>query len=177
MNTNDSIPARFNSRAFDRYAPAIALIVERWPGPVTLDPRPLSVETYSHRLRDAVNGAIRYGHTNPLVPLQPFREIGSLIVVSVRDGNVVAGSREATAAKAFPTVAVGQPLPSPQGTLAYGDNAAIVATMQLLSKRVVPGPFRITGIPDEPAYNELVMLSLDYDVAIERIDSSSAIVL
>jgi len=74
----------------------IATIVEKWPTLVAFDPTPLSVETFSCRLRDAIRSHRQNQWPSTFVPLAKFLQIVDEITVSTSHttGKVVVGPEE-----------------------------------------------------------------------------------
>lgn len=57
---NPNLPLQFRKSAVERYWPVIHSIIQSWPTPVIIDPKPLSPETFICRLRDAVKAITVY---------------------------------------------------------------------------------------------------------------------
>lgn len=49
---------QWSQRAFRRYEPFIRSIIERYPLPSAINPHPLSGETFTHRMRDAISAFV-----------------------------------------------------------------------------------------------------------------------
>lgn len=163
-----NLPSRFSQKAVDRYASAIATIVNRWPGPVVFDPKPYSVETFSARLRDAITAIVAYEGVHPLINVTGLRRIATQITVRIRDQNVVAGSPEATKAK-FVSQPFAEPISAAKfiGELDAGRTVLVQALALLLSERIITGPFRLTNVHDQKLLAESLT---SFDVALDVLD-------
>lgn len=73
---------RFSELAFRRYEATIAAIVQQWPSALIFSPAPLSVETFSCRLRDAIKSHQTHQWPSKSVNLMKFIQIADDIVVS-----------------------------------------------------------------------------------------------
>lgn len=86
---------RFSERHFRRYEPTIKKIVDNWPVNTIIDPKPLSTETFSCRLRDAIRSH-RENQWVSDINMPKFIQVCDEIVVStsVLPGRVAAGLYE-----------------------------------------------------------------------------------
>lgn len=87
------IPRRFNIEAVSRYAHVMEMVCEAWPSPVLVDPKPLSIETFRQRFRDAVKGAVVYSQA-PESCREKLGKIHSEISLTEEKGKLVIGPRE-----------------------------------------------------------------------------------
>lgn len=174
---NDSLlPHQFRQKAVNRYAPFIAEVLKRWPGPVTFDPTPLGVETFSNRFRDACAAIMSKGKEHELVPRAKLAAVYDSLVTRVRDGTIIIGDKNST--KILTEKATALPIVSTTtaflGTLEWTQEPELAAAALLLSKRILTSPFKIVGVPNETL--RLSMLSF-FDVAFEPIDATSTLML
>lgn len=84
-----NLPWRFRESTFRLYESTIATIVEQFPTPVTFNPT-VSTETFSCRLRDAMNSLKEHNWTT-FINMQRFFLIHPQVRVCVRGTQVIAG--------------------------------------------------------------------------------------
>lgn len=93
------IPTRFSEQQFARYAPALAEVIDSFPGVVFLDhyreQLGVASETFLARLRDAITAKKKYHWVHPLINDALFIRTCDEIVISQRtDGTIVAGPED-----------------------------------------------------------------------------------
>lgn len=77
---------RHSEPSFRRFLPTIQYVLEQWPSPTALLPGSLSIETYTHRFRDALRGFVENGWEAPFTPadvervFKMFRKGGTFII-------------------------------------------------------------------------------------------------
>jgi hypothetical protein len=85
------------------YARHIAAVIAEYPGIVTFNPKPRSVDTFASRFRDACNAQLLYNYPVDEINTARLREIWDETEVSMQGEFVVVGSRAAIkASKASP---------------------------------------------------------------------------
>lgn len=157
-----TIPHRFSERSFRRYESDIAQISAAYPGLITLSPGDLSIETYTHRLRDAIRGVLEY-HYPTTIDLAKLAKQD--ICVRVVHGEIQAGSRKELA-KALSRQQTA--LPSIVENITAPDEETLKALCLLMSKRM-HGPTRLSGVP----LDMLHRLEGEYDISfVENEDGS-----
>lgn len=82
---------RFSEAAFRRFEPTLIAIVEAWPNPTCALPGVLSIETFTHRFRDAMNGFLMGGWDSVVKPddvrkIFKFAGAGGTFIVSSAKG-------------------------------------------------------------------------------------------
>ena len=165
-------PARFSQKAVDRYAAAIATVLKRWPEPVVFNPAPLSVETFSNRLRDAITAVLEHARTHPVISTIHLASINADLVVRTRDNRVVVGSREATKQQSNdPIFTSSVPGATYVGEVDVERHVVVQCLATLLSERVIHGPFKLTNIHD---FKLLAETLSSYDIGLERLDDHTA---
>lgn len=125
----EKLPHRLRESSFRRYEQAIHSIVESWPSVVILDPGPLSNETYSARLRDAIQSLLQYNWPTS-IDVHKLRKLRHEIVVSNRDGTIVAGPRHNARPPLQPVVQSAQTL-----SLTNPTSSSIEEVCRALSER------------------------------------------
>ena len=170
---DELLPPQFRQRAVDRYAPFISTVLKMWPGPVAFDPTPLSVETFSHRFRDACTAVISHNKTHELVKRDDLLRVYDRMITRVQNGQVVIADRQVSREEPLP-VPITQSIQKVQGTLKWTDAPSLAAAALLLSNRVVTGPFRIEGTVDINVEQHLLS---SFDIAFEKIDPTNTIML
>lgn len=99
MSTTQAVPHRYTFKSFQFYESSIALILERFPRVVVLDPKQFnrSYDTFAARLRDAMKAACEHGyHTDKfsLTRLIQLYKTQKQIVVSQHKGLIYVGSKD-----------------------------------------------------------------------------------
>lgn len=175
MNEPSKIPSRFSQRAVDRYDAYIVEIVRQWPTPLVFDPYPMALETFANRLRDAITAIVYYDATH--ANKKELISIAPQIVVRMREGKVVVGEYHTTKQP------LSIPVTAPTTPSVYvadidaNDTQTLLATCQLLSNRTIRGPFRVTNIQGPDGVARLASLVAGYDVAVQAINDTTAILL
>lgn len=59
---------RFSEAAFRRFEPTLIAVLDAWPNPTCVLPGALSIETFTHRFRDAVHGFMENGWVSEAKP-------------------------------------------------------------------------------------------------------------
>jgi len=78
--------SRHSEASFRRFLPTLSLVLEQWPNPTALLPGALSIETYTHRFRDALRGFVDNNWEAPFTPadvervFKMFRKGGTFII-------------------------------------------------------------------------------------------------
>ena len=100
MSTAPTIPQRFSETAFRRYEGVIRMTLNAYPQPSVFDPSPLSSETFSHRLRDAMTSLLLYKWTTD-IDLDRFAQLRDKLVVRIApEGHIlVCGADQTTVGK------------------------------------------------------------------------------
>ena len=81
-----SIPSRHQTKAVLRFLHVIEQVNANYPNPITVDPSPLSSETFACRFRDAVRGVTHFGSYPPALPLVE-NWVGDFMVASIKGTN------------------------------------------------------------------------------------------
>ncbi len=147
----ETIPARLREPAFRRFENVIGAIVDSWPEPICFDAVPLSVETFSARLRDAMRSYHENNWESTLVAREKFCSIYDGICVRMISGRVTVGPRSKGP----------QILHNPSLSLAESHPSAMSPTKdelevfaRMLSEGLLVGPLIIYNV-DEPLLLEL----------------------
>lgn len=138
LTTMPDIPSRYRKHLFDGVAHIIGAALKAWPDAITVNPSPLSIETYARRLREAVVAKEKYGHKNPEVDEHLFSKHGPQLVASISTGELYFGSPEGVKNKA---TAVGVNTTKPKVTEHQVNKLFLEEVCLLLHKRVFnPAP-------------------------------------
>jgi hypothetical protein len=158
-----SIPSRYKRSLFDRFAPVLGYVLRKFPVAVPVDPKPLSVETYAARFRDAKKAKQLYGYKHPEVDEVLFEKHAPDITTAMHDGKVFIGSRESV--RAALSVAVGEVLTPVTATIAHEVGVGFSEQLCFLIDRKAFNPqpqFVIVGLTPEQATS----LEQRYDVGL-----------
>ena len=155
----NDLPYRFRESSFRRFEPHINDIVNCFPGPITIDPTPLSQVTFSCRLRDAMK-SLSLNRWQTEISMERFNRIHCNIVVSEGHGVVRVGSSD--------TIRINKPLipcgkvTETSGTkfveLVYPDLRLFIAACVMVDNKIL-NQVRAIGVEDE--WLEKYMTSLD----------------
>lgn len=158
-----TLPSRFRESQFLRYAPFIGAALREFPNAITIDPAPLSVETFSARLRDAITAKSRFGYKSSLVDEALFTRHSTALVVSMRDSNVVIGDSASVKTQRAMTAVI-SPTSSAVPSVVIGNRDGLERVCWLLHARALNNPpsFAIDGLSDD----EVADLEQRYDVSI-----------
>lgn len=156
--------------ALDKYAGPIALALNSYPGVIRYDPIG-SPETFSARFRDAIKGALRYGHTNLGIPKTLLELYGPKLAVSMRDGYVLIGPKDAVRSKNIEAVTNKPPKDTPEIKVDLNDTACAVYLCELIKHKAFPGPivFTVGPLTQETA----TKLELEYGVTMVPVDGET----
>ena len=77
-------------------APHLERVIQRWPTVTLFDPRPLALDTFARKFREALVAKVNYGHKLSHTAEQRFQDIYHQIVVRIREDKVVVGPKEET---------------------------------------------------------------------------------
>lgn len=95
MELANTVPSRFSRKQFDRFAATIGEALKTFPAILKVNPRPLSVETFSARCRDAVTAKKRYHYDSPLINDALFDRLCNEIVIAMRGNEIWFGPSHA----------------------------------------------------------------------------------
>ena len=144
-----NLPYRFRESSFRRFEPHINDIVNCFPGPITIDPTPLSQVTFSCRLRDAMK-SLSLNRWQTEISMERFDRIYRDIVVSEGQGVVRVGSSD-TIRNNKPLIPCGK-VTETSGTkfveLIYPDLGLFVAACLMVDRKIL-NEVRAIGVEDE----------------------------
>jgi hypothetical protein len=143
----DLLPHRFRESQFRRYETHIAELVKCFPNVVEWTTK-LSPITFSCRLRDAMTSLKKNGWKSSLIDIPKFLSIHSQIDVAEHNGKIYSGSTESLKvffAKPIPANAQPESPTSPTKIqrIVLPDSHSLKALCELLSKKVLLGPFQL----------------------------------
>lgn len=161
---------RLSQAALDKYAEPIALALTAYPGVVRYDLIGSS-ETFSARFRDAIKGALKYGHTNLHVSPILLKLHGLKLSVSMRDGYVLIGPKESIRSKNIEAITNKPPKDTPEIKVDLNDTACAVYLCELIKHKAFPGPivFTVGPLTQETA----TKLELEYGVTMVPVDGET----
>lgn len=176
MTSITKTPNRLSEQAFRRFEPLIVRIVEEWPAVSAFDPRnySLSYETLTCRLRDAITAYIRYGYASP--NLERAKNILPQIVISQKDGLILAGSKESLKTHTAPLPVVLQTTQQAyQESFRVSDptHRVLEAFCLLLSERLLDKPLTITN----PNQQHIKEMQEQYDIAVSPLSDGSLLIM
>lgn len=154
---------RMSQAAFDKYADIIGRALMAYPG-VIRHALTGSTETFSARFRDAVKGAIKYGHTNVRVSSILLNQYGPKLSVAMRDGYVLIGPKESFRSLEVEKFISKQPGGIPEVSMTFSDTACAVYLCELIKHKAFKGPiiFTVGPLTQEAA----TKLELEYNVTM-----------
>lgn len=101
------VPDRHSYKAIARYLNFIELVGANWPNPITVDPNPLSPDTFACRFRDAVAGIMKWNQA-PELHEKVSVWYPDFVVAQVQGSpNLVIGPKLTVREKLRPATAVG----------------------------------------------------------------------
>jgi len=80
---------------FARYAPTLGQALASWPKPITIDPAPLSPQTFAARLRDARRAKLLYCHKHECISERLWNAHGKDLHVTIESDGIRLGPRKA----------------------------------------------------------------------------------
>lgn len=158
------IPSRFKRHLFLGVAHALGTVIANCPNATEIDPSPLSAETYSRRLREAIEAKVRYKYTHSGIDELAFNTWHDQVAFAIANGKILAGPREAIKT----TRAVGKVKSTLEAALEAPEvvvhAAHLDALCSLLHERAFkPAPNFIVYNLDQPTIDTL---QSRYDIAI-----------
>ncbi len=160
------LPARFTERAFRGYENVINEVVKNWPSATKFNTT-LSLETFSHRLRDAIR-SYRDNNWDSYIDRLMFMNIVDRISVrTTNQGDVIVCDRATKLALTAVKVDVVQFAPGGQNTVVRNPNEELVNSYAvLLASRQVES---VDFVDVRPEISLLIeTLPLNWDVVCER---------
>lgn len=152
-------PSHLSERVFRAYEKHILSVVQKYPNPVTIDPKPLSNNTFKGRLRDAIRSLLLYHWSSP-IDVARLGEIRSEIAVTDEAGLVRVGPPTVQSQKIDGDCLADTPITTSTITCDKADNKDLYAFAHLLGRRLIPGPIRFTNTSSEEV-SKLVDLGFD----------------
>ncbi len=169
---NNQIPPHKSERMFRRYEQAIFAIVQQFPNVISFDPKPLSIVTFSCRLRDAMSSLLEYKWASP-IDVNRLAEIRPQVEVAQVNGMVVVRK-------------VGTAMPNPlnaQGEVAVKDDfafnitkddpIAVFAAAYLIERQFLNRPVQLMNVSQETIAKTLE----NYDVGITATNVGTFVML
>lgn len=153
---SETIPRRFNEDAVARYADTMRHLCACWPTPITVNPHPLSKETFRSRFRDAMKGVVHYEQGDPELR-GALMKLNDEVTVSEAGTMLVIGPTTALRKRSTKPVKAGQ-LVSGIATLAdnesavIGPDSAIIKALATLLAAGILADARISGVSEEFIY-------------------------
>lgn len=147
----ESVPLRYRRATFERYAHVIGAALRSFPQAVSVDPSPLTAESYAQPLRDSITAKKRFGYRHQLVDDALFTKHAEAISVRIKpDGTLeVGGTSPAKGHAISGTVRDAGSTPATCDSLV--DLKALDAVCLLLhERRLMPAPsFVVAGVDDQ----------------------------
>lgn len=94
-----NIPSRFKEKHFQELAHVIGAALKAYPGYITVDPKPLAVETYARRFREAVEAKHRYNYHHSAIDEALFKAHGRDLSTSMDENKIHIGSLDSLKSK------------------------------------------------------------------------------
>lgn len=88
-----TLPQRFRPEAVTRYWPHIQAMINSWPTPIKLNPAPLSIDTFTCRLRDAITAIMVHNQGTDNMRWQLKDIAHNCMVKQTPDGAVIFGNK------------------------------------------------------------------------------------
>jgi hypothetical protein len=176
---------RFSESAFRNYENELYEIQIAWPLVSAFDParrivartrQPISIETYTCRLRDAFHGYIRFNYTSDRLVRTTMERIYQDVAIGQRDGKVVVGPR-ISLKSVGPVAPVSQISTSSQNDVIEVVNPServLHAFCLLLSERLIKQPLLVRLMDPQ------LLLSVQetgYDIAVTSQDDGSILIM
>lgn len=167
-NIPSSVPWHESENCFRRYEQIIAAACKSYPIPIAFDPAPLSVATFSARLRDAINAQAKNHWPSSLINQDAFARLVTDFKVCIFNGAVY------LAPKSFKTKS--EPLPTsltPNQSTDFAfaidycepDSVGLLnSTCSLLSRKKLTLPVKLTSFPEDI----IIQMVGPYDVSYTR---------
>lgn len=152
-------PSHLSERVFRAYEKHILNVVQKYPNPVTIDPKPLSNNTFKGRLRDAIRSLLLYHWPSP-IDVARLGEIRSEIAVTDEAGLVRVGPPTSTSQLLTPNNDVDTKAPITAISCDKATTQDLYAFAHLLGRRLIPGGIRFTNTSSEEV-SKLVDLGFD----------------
>lgn len=163
---------RQSQSALDKYADPLRRALEVYPGVIRQDLTG-SPETFAARFRDAIKGAIKYGHTHPEVPQALLELYGPNLSVAMREGYVLIGPRNALRDKYVESFATSVRDNLPEVTMDLTDTACAIYLCELVKRKAFKDPviFTVGPMSQETA----TKLELEYGVTLAPVPGETDI--
>ena len=134
-----SVPVHLSERVFRRYESMIAQVVRNFPNATTFQHAPLSINTFTCRLRDAIKSVLTYHWPTP-IDITLLEQIRPSLIVREQNGLVWAGLRTNNSENGIATEGT-TPAPKAQELILTNPNLRdLYAIAHLLSERKLSGP-------------------------------------
>jgi hypothetical protein len=165
----EPVPLRFRRAAFERYAHVIGAALRAYPSTITVDPSPLTAESYAQPLRDAIRAKQQHGYIHPDINEDLFRQHASNLVVRIGAGVITAGGTAGPNGKHVVVGRVREAAPAEQDTLV--DPACLdPLCLMLTERRLTPPPsFVVAGLTPQ----QIESFEARYDVAFVPHDTQA----
>ena len=158
-----TIPARFREHLFAQVAPHLGRALTAWPKAISIDPRPLTLETMRRRLLEAVQSKQKYAWKHASINESLWAEhIDDISVILSDSGVLFLGPRLAVKNKEIVGAVATPAKASPELTLTQPDEIETVCRL-LHRKALDPVPVVfLTNMTPELAES----LEARYDIAV-----------